>query len=180
MTNAMALPGGYIYITRGMLNLLETEDQLAAVLAHETAHVTARHSAALMSQQIGIDMLLSAVTTESTASAVQVARIGSQIIGLKYSRDYEKQADEIGMEYLVKAGYSPYAMVDVMRKLNEQSGSRPIEFLSTHPNPDNRLELLRDKIARENYPAIKRTPADEYKKNVLDRMPPAPEKTAAK
>ena len=141
--NAVALPGGYIFITRGMLEQLSSEAQLASVLAHETVHVTARHSAAAMSQQIGIDILLSAVIKENTPqAAATVAQLGSQLVNLKYSRDDEYEADIYGMDYLVKAGYESQGMIEMMEILEGQNSVRPFEFFSTHPNPDNRKEKL--------------------------------------
>lgn len=169
--NALALPGGYIFITRGMLDTLETEDQLAGVLAHEITHVTAEHSAQMINQQMSMSFLLSLISTEKTPQvAVQVAQVAAQLTSLKYSRDYERQADDVGMDYLVKAGYSPYAMIDVMKKLQESSGQRPLEFFSTHPNPENRLELLQEQIYQNNYPSIPRTDGSSYKRYVISNL----------
>jgi predicted Zn-dependent protease len=169
MTNAMALPGGYIFITRGMLELLETEDQLAAVLAHESAHVTAEHSAQLMNQQMSISAVISVISSESTPNAaISAAQFGQQMLGLKYSRDFEKQADRIGTDYLARANYSPYAMIDVLSKLEEQSKTRQIEFFSTHPSPENRLALIEQHIHTNGYAGTPRTSGESYKKKVLD------------
>ncbi|MCK4960186.1 MAG: M48 family metalloprotease [Planctomycetes bacterium] len=169
--NAMALPGGYIFITRGMLENLTTEAQLASILAHETIHVTARHSAAAISQQIGIDMVLSAVTNEKTSAGVaNIAQMGTQLIGLKYSRAHEHEADTFGLDYMVMAGYDPAGMVEMMEILQQQSDRRPIEFFSTHPNPANRKESIVERMAANVYPQNLKTGRKDYKKYVLDNL----------
>src|SRR5437588_11056028 len=107
--NAFALPGGPIFITRGILGHLNSEAQMAAVLGHETGHVTARHSATQMSKaqvaQIGLG--LGSVLSPVVASAAQVASVGLQVLFLKYSRDDETQADELGFRYMTNVGYDP-------------------------------------------------------------------------
>ncbi len=153
-TNAFALPGGYVFITRGMLEKLESEAQLAAILAHEVAHIVARDTMNVMSNQIGIDTLLSAVTSEDTPSGVLTAAdLTHQIIGLSYSREDEKTADLAGLDYMTWAGYNPYGMVETIRMLQSQQRFRPIEFFSTHPSPQNRLGYLTQKIQTQ-YPNV--------------------------
>lgn len=176
--NALALPGGYIFITRGMLEKLNNESQLAGILAHETLHVTARHSAAAMSQQIGMGALLSVAMTQTTSQgASTAARLTTQLIGLKYSREAEKEADRYGMDYMVKAGYSPNGMVETMQILAEESTQRPVEFFSTHPNPENRVGLLKRHIGKRgydyNYQGLKVGPK-QYKENILDILETIP------
>ena len=150
--NALALPGGYIFITRGMLEKLQTEAQLAAILAHEIVHVVARHASAAMSREIGIGLLLSAVTSEKTPNGVLTAAdLTRKILGLQYSRKDERQADLAGLDYMVLAGYNPYGMVESMQMLQSRQEIRPIEFFSTHPSPQNRVEYLRQKIQTKYY-----------------------------
>jgi len=145
--NAFALPGGYIFITKGMLKKLTTEAQLAAILSHETTHVVARHSSAAMSREIGIGLLLSAVTSEKTPRSTLIAtNLTRQILNLRYSRKDEHEADLGGLEYMVRAGYNPYGMVETMQMLQNQQKLRPIEFLSSHPSPQNRIEYLTEEI----------------------------------
>lgn len=169
--NAMALPGGHIFITRGMLQNIRTEAQLAAILAHETVHVTARHSADAMSKQIGLSILLSAITTEETPQTlVTVAELGTQILSLKYSRSAEYEADTFGLDYMARAGYNPTAMVELMEILESQNSARPIEFFSTHPNPANRKEKIRQHIASMNPSDNLATGQADYKKNVLEKL----------
>ncbi|HPD46782.1 MAG TPA: M48 family metallopeptidase [Anaerohalosphaeraceae bacterium] len=169
--NAVALPGGHIFITRGMLEAMQTEAQLAAVLAHETVHVAARHSANAMSRQIGIDILLSAISNRTSETTGAVAQLAADLVSLKYSRDDEYEADAYGADYLAKAGYDPQGMVQLMEILQAQDSARPIEFFSTHPNPGNRLEKIRGRIAAAGYKADTATTGrTEYKSAVLDRL----------
>jgi predicted Zn-dependent protease len=145
--NAFALPGGYVFITKGMLEQLTSEAQLAAILGHETAHVTAHHSATAMGQQIGFELVLGTIGAAKTPQTVQqVAKITSDLAGLKYSRTHENEADAVGLDYMVKAGYNPIGMVQTMEILQKQSGGKSFEWLSTHPNPANRLGVIQDKI----------------------------------
>jgi predicted Zn-dependent protease len=150
--NAFALPGGYIFITKGMLKSLQTEAQLAGILAHEVAHVVARDVANAMSKQIGIDLLLSALTSEETSQTlVTVAQLGTQIIALKFSRQDEVEADIGGLDYMIAAGYNPYGLVETMEMLAAQNNERPVEFLSTHPPPENRSAYLKQAIISRQF-----------------------------
>jgi len=162
--NALALPGGYVYVTKGMLEKLDNEAQLAAILAHEVTHIVARDVANEMSNQIGLSLLLSAVTSEKTPQSVlTIADLTQQIVGLRFSRKDEMEADLGGLHYMVKAGYNPYGMVETMQMLQNLHQTRPIEFLSSHPSPENRIQYLTQaiqtnyfnlaslKIAKEDY-----------------------------
>jgi predicted Zn-dependent protease len=171
--NAFALPGGYIYITRGMLEKLESEAQLAAVFAHETTHVVARHSSAQISREIGIEIALSAVSSKAPGGAMQVAGIARQIIGLSYSRSQEKEADLAGLDYTVKAGYDPEAMVQTMQMLEAEDKNGQIEFLSTHPSPENRVGYIAQAIRDRGYMSLgMKVGKEDYKKFVLDELKP--------
>jgi predicted Zn-dependent protease len=157
IVNAFALPGGQIFITTGLLQRLNSEAQLAGVLAHEIGHVIARHGAEhLARQQLGA-ALVSAVgvaasdTPEQGRQAAVVAQAINQLIGLRYGRDDEIESDRLGLEMMTAAGYNPQGLVELMRILNSASQGNPPEFLSTHPNPSNRIERLQDAIA-ERYP----------------------------
>ena len=163
--NAFALPGGPIYVTRGLLFELDDESQLAGVLAHEATHVAARHSAQQISRQMSFSVLTSIASAAMSrgkapspggqaSSAEQIARLVAGLAGLRYSRKHETQADIYGVDFLIQAGYQPMGMVRVMkmfqRKEQEAGGSGP-EFLRTHPNPENRVETLQARIG-EKYP----------------------------
>ena len=170
--NAFALPGGYIFITKGMLQNLQTEAQLAGILAHEIVHVVARDVANAMSTQIGIDLLLSAVTSEKTSqTALTVAQLSTQVMSLRFSRTDEKEADLGGLDYMIAAGYNPYGLVESMEMLAAQSQERPIEFLSTHPAPENRSAYLKQSIMTKQFSlANTRIGKEEYKTTVLSRL----------
>ncbi len=168
--NAFALPGGYIYITTGLLKVLNNEAQLAGVLAHETAHVTARHIAQQITRNIIIDAGFGVAGSQASSSAVRVANIVRQLEGMSFTREQERQADEVGLDYLVKAGYTPFGMTETMEILQNESGSRTIEFLSTHPNPENRIGYLVERINEKGYRGEGKIGQKEYSGNVLSRL----------
>ena len=154
--NAFATPGGYIYITRGILAHLNSEAQLAGVLGHEIGHVTARHSAQRITQQqlTGLGLTLASVFSEGFRQYSDAAQTALGLMVLKYSRDDENQADELGVGYTVKAGFDPreipatYHMLD---RVGEASGQRLPSFLSTHPNPGDREVRTRQLAAAAAY-----------------------------
>jgi predicted Zn-dependent protease len=170
--NAFALPGGYVFITKGMLGKLNTEAQLAAILGHEITHIVARDTAAAMSREIGINLLLSAVTSESTAKGiVTAAEMTQKILGLQYSRKDEQDADLAGLDYLVAAGYSPLAMIETMQILQNEQKVRPIEFFSTHPDPQNRIAYLNEKIQTNYHNVVGlKTGRQDYQRIVLKQL----------
>jgi len=182
MTNALALPGGYVYITRGLLAELKTEAQLAAVLAHETGHVVARDTMAALSRQIGTLAVLGAVGAGSDSpSAVHGASVMAGLLSLQYSREDEKDADLTGLSYMTQAGYDPNGMVETMKILEELQTIRPIEFFSTHPNPDSRILYLEDRIARR-YADLHglKVGKEEYAERVLTPLAQRKEKERIK
>jgi predicted Zn-dependent protease len=141
--NAFAMPGGYIYITRGILAHLNSEAQLAGVLGHEIGHVTHRHTAEQMTQQqlYGLGLGVASTASKTVAKYSDLAQQGLSLLFLKYSRDDETEADELGVSYAAAAGYDPreipgtYAM---LKRVSDRSGQRLPGFLSTHPDPGNR------------------------------------------
>jgi predicted Zn-dependent protease len=170
--NALALPGGYVFIARGMLEKLATEAQLAAILSHEIVHIVARHASAAMSREIGIGILLSAVTSDKAPSGLLTAAdLTRQILGLQYSRKDEREGDMAGLGYMARAGYDPYGMVETMQMLENQQQVRPIEFLSTHPAPQNRVAYLTQTI-QTKYPGLEGLKAgkEDYRRAVLDQL----------
>jgi len=175
--NAVCLPGGYIFITRGLLEKLSSEAQLAGVLAHETVHAALRHSAQAISIQIGMNLLMSAAAREKTPeSALMVANLASQLTQLKYSRDHEYQADSAGVDYMVKAGYNPMGMVEVIEVLEKENSIRPIEFFATHPSPEHRKQEVLYKVGYIKFTPDLKVGKEEYKKNVLERLKMIPKK----
>jgi beta-barrel assembly-enhancing protease len=157
--NAFALPGGQVFLTAALFNELETEDQLAGVLAHEIGHVAARHSA----QQIAKTQLTQGLTgavvvaaydpqNPNSQAAAYMAQIVGQLINMKYGRDDELQSDRLAVQFMSDAGYDPRALIRVMEILAAASqGAGPPEFFSTHPNPDNRIARIEQAI-REVFP----------------------------
>ena len=151
--NAFALPGGYIYITRGILPYLDSEAELAGVLGHEIGHVTARHSVEKLSraQLTGIGPNLAGIVSPRLESAVGLAFAPLKLFDLKFSRDDERQADALGVRYMGRQGYDPQELAEVMAMLADVSaakgGGRIPEWLSTHPTPENREENIREAAA---------------------------------
>lgn len=156
--NAFALPGGQIFITTGLLRALDEESQLAGVLGHEIGHVVARHGAEqLAKQQLGAILVngIGIAASEDGRSAQQAAAIAqavNQLISLNYSREDELESDRLGFQFMTDAGYNPEGIVELMQIFEAaESSGRPPEFLSTHPNPGNRIARL-EAIIQENYP----------------------------
>jgi beta-barrel assembly-enhancing protease len=171
--NALALPGGYIYITRGMLEKIQSESQLAAILAHETAHVVARDTAAAMTRQTGMTLLTMAtlISGQAPREVQQLVLITNQFLSLSYSRQDEREADLAGLDYLVDAGYDPNGMVETMQILQEAQTRRPIEFYSTHPLPANRIRYLKQRISIRYGDVLDgKTDKNTYKAKVLDYL----------
>ena len=143
VVNAFASPGGYVYITRGILAHLNSEAQLAGVLGHEIGHVTARHSAQRITQQqlTGLGFTLASVFSEGFRRYGEAAQTALGLMMLKYGRDDENQADELGVQYSAKSGFDPREMpatYQMLRRVGEAAGQRLPAFLSTHPDPGDR------------------------------------------
>ena len=154
--NAFALPGGQIFITRGLLNQMENEAQLAGVLGHEIGHVLNRHAAEHMATGRLGQLLAAAAGVAASEDAGTgghiMAQMVNQMIQLRYSRGDEIESDEYGLRYMAQAGYDPSAMLDVMKILAEASGGRGgPDFLATHPHPDARFENIK-KFLATHYP----------------------------
>lgn len=160
--NAFALPGGYIYVTRGILANMNSEAELAGVLGHEIGHVTARHSATQMSRaqlaQLGLG--LGTVLRPDMAQYAGVVSTGLQLLFLKYTRDDETQADMLGFRYSLNSGYDPHAMLDLFSMLQSVESAGGQERLPawavTHPFPENRLAHTQRMLdsAQANYAAL--------------------------
>jgi predicted Zn-dependent protease len=150
--NAFALPGGPIFITRGLLDRLTNEAQLAGVLGHEIGHVVGRHSAEKLAQsklgQTIVGAVGVATSDRGRGGLGQVAAaMVNQMVQLKYSREDELQSDTLGVRFMSDGGYDPRALIDVMDILAKAGGGRQSEFTSSHPNPGNRSEVIKKEIA---------------------------------
>jgi predicted Zn-dependent protease len=152
LVNAFALPGGYIYITRGILAHFNNEAELASVLGHEIGHVTARHSVSQISKaqlaQLGLSVG-AVLAPDNLEGLVGLAETGLGLLFLKYGRDDERQADELGLRYMIDAGYDPEPMTDVFETLGRivgDDGDRAPTWASTHPHPEDREERISQQI----------------------------------
>jgi len=157
--NAFALPGGYIYITRGILAYLHDEEQLAGVLGHEIGHVTARHSAQQYTQQqsAGIGLTLLSIFVPEARPLQGLAETAFGLLFLKHGRDDELQADRLGVQYAAKGGWDPAGVAGMLRtlqRLDAASGSsRGVpNFLSTHPAPGDRVQRVQQFVEQNPVP----------------------------
>jgi beta-barrel assembly-enhancing protease len=152
--NAFALPGGYVFVNRGAIETADNEAELAAVMAHELSHVALRHgtnqATKAQAAQAGVG-IFGALFGGSSGGAL-LTQLGSFTAGgvlLKYSRGAETQADVMGTQVLYDSGYDPRAMAQFFEKLNQETkGKNPPEFLSDHPNPENRVERVDEEIEK--------------------------------
>ena len=154
--NAFALPGGPMFVNRGMIQAARNEGEMAGVMAHEIAHVALRHATAQASKQnnwetqLGqIGLILGGAVLGGQTGA-QLGALGAQAWMTKYSRDYETQADTLGAQIMARAGYDPRDLANMFQTIARQGGSGVPEFLSSHPNPSNRYENISREAARLN------------------------------
>src|SRR5690606_33377105 len=160
VVNAFAVPGGYVYFTRGILAHFNNEAEFAGVLGHEIGHITARHSVRAQSRQLLFQVgLIAGVVIEPDLA--QFADLGQQAIGLlllKYSRDHESESDALGVEYSTKISYDAHEMADffqTLKRLSGEGGETLPTFLSTHPDPADRYDRVH-KLATEAQKGINR------------------------
>lgn len=138
--NAFCTPGGYIYVYTGILKFLDSEDQFAGVLGHEIAHADMRHSTRQMTKMFGVQILLDVVAGDRAA----IKQITGALIGLKFSRKHETEADEKSVDYLCPTDYNAAGGAGFFIKIQEMGGGRTPEFLSTHPDPGDRVEKFQN------------------------------------
>ena len=187
IVNAFAIPGGFIVVYSGILDIMEDERELAALLAHEASHINERHSLRMMSRNLSTYLLLSILTGDVGGFSSVIVDNSNMFSTLSFSRGLEQEADLEGLDLMVKSDIDPQGMVELFKKfasheeevkaeLTEQLSSdslsakadeeasndsessswrQAIELLSTHPNPENRMEYLTDEIKKlkeVNYP----------------------------
>lgn len=141
--NAFCTPGGYIYIYTGLIKYLDSKSALAGVMGHEMAHADKRHSTDQLTKIYGIQTLLDVALGKNQG---MVSQIASQLVSLEFSRDNETEADQFSVHYLCPTKYRADGSADFFQKIiDEGTASSPPEFLSTHPNPDNRVQYIRTK-----------------------------------
>ena len=149
VVNAFAVPGGYVYFTRGIMAHFNNEAEFAGVLGHEIGHITARHSAKQQTNQLlgNLGFMVGVIASEKFRVFANEAGQGLGLMFLKFGRDHESQSDELGVEYSTKIGYDSHEMADFFQTLNrlsEKSGQSIPDFLSTHPNPVNRYAKVHE------------------------------------
>jgi len=157
--NAFALPGGKIYITVGLMARMADESQLAAAMAHETGHVAAGHNVQAMQRQLGSQVLsdLAAAALGSTAGNLTqaAADAAGAMVGLRYSRGDEFQADRLAIRYMCRAGYNPYGLVELLETLHREEKDEPgklARLFESHPATSERIKEARKEI-RKKHPA---------------------------
>lgn len=158
--NAFALPGGPMFINTGLLKAVDNEAQLAGVMGHEMSHVILRHGTnqASKSKLIELPAVLGSQMAGGGTMVGKLAQLGiglgANSVLLKFSRSAESQADLMGSHLMAEGGYDPMEMARFFEKLNAQSGGRTLQFLSDHPNPDNREKAIEEEVHRlpqQNY-----------------------------
>ncbi len=170
VVNAFALPGGPIFVTRGILTHFNSEAELMSVLGHEIGHITAKHSVSQISQAqlaqlgLGVGMIL----TPRLDVLHQVAGTGLQVLFLKFGRDDESQSDELGFRYMVGAGYDPREATSMFETLDRLSGGGRIpEWQSTHPAPVNRISRSQERAAAMSQdPSSLRVGRNDYLRHI--------------
>ncbi|MBU1061951.1 MAG: M48 family metalloprotease [Candidatus Omnitrophica bacterium] len=151
--NAFALPGGYIFVYRGLVEKVDSDDELASIIAHEIAHVVARHSIKRLQGGLGYNILqiLMVVSGTSGRDAGNVDKALGQLM-MSYSREDEALADRLAVRYLEKAGFNPWAMVDFLEKLKEvhrDAPIRPYTSYRSHPNIADRIRMVKQELSGE-------------------------------
>ncbi|MCB9282611.1 MAG: M48 family metalloprotease [Lewinellaceae bacterium] len=141
--NAFCTPGGYIYVYTGLIKFLDSEDQLMGVMGHEIAHAALRHSTRNLTKLYGIQMLYQVITGKAEPGMLEQIAIG--LVSLKFSRDHETEADESSVQYLCGTTYNADGAAGFFKKMEGQP--TPPAFLSTHPDPGNRVVNMEKKKA---------------------------------
>ena len=180
--NAFALPGGPMFLHRGMLQAARTDDEVAGVMAHELSHVVLRHGTLQASKaqkfQLGAiaGQVLGSIVGGRTGQVIsQGSQVGLGTYFLKYGREYEREADLLGAQIMARAGYDPRQMANMFRTIQQQGGGQGPEWLSDHPDPGNRYAAINREAATLRVAGSANTgPAFESVHARLAQMPPAP------
>ena len=158
--NAFALPGGPMYVNRGMIEAAKNEGEMAGVMAHEISHVALRHATAQATKQSSIGSQLGTIglilggAILGGQGGAQLGAMGAQVLNTRYSRDYETQADVLGSQIMANAGYDPRDLANMFQTIEQQSGGgRAPEWMSSHPNPGNRFQNINREAGRLNVSA---------------------------
>ena len=146
--NAFAIPGGYVYINKGLMEQAN-DDELAGVMAHEIGHIAAKHSVKQLQGQLGLQLIMSIILggSESAANTEQALNVVSNLVNLGYSRSDEYLADKLAVRYTRRAGYSPIGIVTFFKKLEAQGGTAMhLVFLSSHPATSERIKRVEQEM----------------------------------
>lgn len=189
IVNAFSLPGGKVYISRGLASLLRTEAELAGVVGHEIGHVTARHANQRISRQLNLaaplilaDAAIGILIPRKNDGgagmiagvAAPILQVGGKAVSLRYDRAEEYEADEIGMRYMARAGYNPEGQRRVLSVLQQASGGGSFDLFSTHPAPKARVDratkLLATQFADFTPPRGDGWFAERYESELLSRI----------
>ena len=148
--NAVSLPGGYVYIFRGLLDKTKTDDQLAAVIAHEVGHITAKHGVKRMQNAYTSMALQVAAIASGSGNAARGANLALTSLFLEHSQQAEFEADRLSVKYLKKAGYDPNAMAEflkIMRAEKDKGKLHPFSYWKTHPNMSQRISVANQAVS---------------------------------
>src|SRR5262245_19629643 len=165
--NAFALPGGFVYITRGILPYLQDESELAGVLGHEIGHVTARHAAQQYTRQAeaGLGLTILSIFVPGTRPFADLGSTGLSVLFLKHSRDDELEADRLGVEYGSSVGFDPAGVprfLSTLARVHAQSERGIPNWLSTHPDPGSRVKEAEPVAAKFTSPSATARNQDQY------------------
>jgi Zn-dependent protease with chaperone function len=167
--NAFALPGGFIYVNRGVFDAAENEAQLAGVISHEEGHVVMRHGTHIASQAVlaqGGVAIIGGLLGQNDSTTSQLAQLGLGVgvesLILKNSRAAEAQADQVGTYVLYQAGYDPHAMAEFFQTIQKRYPQRTVQFFSDHPNPENRIKAVDTEIAELGPPRGTRSENQDF------------------
>ena len=157
--NAWVLPGGKVGFYTGILGIMDNDDQVATVMGHEAGHVVGRHGAERYSQQLAAGTVMEVANVALDAGDDETSAMIAGILGagvtfgliLPYSRKHEYEADRLGTDFMAGANYRANEAVRFWDTMTQQSGQRPLEFMSTHPSDQNRISAMRSHISKQGY-----------------------------
>ncbi len=176
--NAFALPGGIMVVHSGLILKADRAEEVLGVMGHELAHVTQQHSLRAIVQRVGLIVMLQFLIGSDGGLAGVIANSADFLLGQKFSRDHEREADNIGFDYLVKAGIDPQGLITFFEKIQKEQDAKlggaaeveaSLSFLSTHPGTDERIEHLRKRIAKETKGRTFQPVAQDFK-SFQDRL----------
>jgi len=174
MPVALAIPGGDVFVSRGILKKLNTESELAAILAHLAAHMNARHSQQRTDPRLLAEVARTMARDESTVgsapAAQQLAALIAKWTDVAYTSEMEAQADRLAMDYLAAAGYNPASVVRLAEIMEAVAGPGAAEFAAAHPPPAGHVEELRRELSAKYPDRGGREAPDDYRREVLDRL----------